>query len=165
MALTQGQRIAILLGAAVLIIGIIIFAVTQNNQSSPCVRSCPVDYCGSDGCGGLCGCEEGFICDSTTSQCVPKFDVVCSDARGGGSYVGTSGCPDQMSRPWVACEDDTGKYLCWGLNTLIDAQNYYQRDNPDDTVCAEVCPHGTAYLVDDSMLRGDGNYCFNPENC
>lgn len=51
-----------------------------------CTPNCVKGLCGSDGCGGYCGCEPGTACDGKTCiPCEPKCDGrVCGDDGCGG---------------------------------------------------------------------------------
>ncbi len=46
----------------------------------PCTASCPAGYCGSDGCGGFCGClgMDACVGDTCTAVCASCLGDTCS---------------------------------------------------------------------------------------
>lgn len=59
--------------------------------SAACVPECEAGSCGSDGCGGTCGCDEGSVCVEELC-CDPECDgIVCGDEAADGCG-GTCGC-------------------------------------------------------------------------
>jgi len=63
----------------------------QSLITGTCLPSCSAGYCGDDGCGTACRCDEGYICDGTTCQasCTPSCSLEllpeganCSDGCG-----------------------------------------------------------------------------------
>jgi len=64
-----------------------------DGDSADCMPSCTPNTCGPDGCGGRCGCDDGFTCNtgSGACECAPSCDGrACGDDGCGGS-CGT--CP------------------------------------------------------------------------
>ena len=49
-----------------------------------CQPWCPAGWCGGDGCGGECGCPNGFVCDENSNSCYdagcPAGSAMCGDA-------------------------------------------------------------------------------------
>lgn len=44
--------------------------ICNPNTNECCEPSCPVNSCGSDGCGGTCKCPPGLTCDQSTGKCI-----------------------------------------------------------------------------------------------
>lgn len=57
---------------------------------SGCTSACAPNTCGSDGCGGSCGCVSGAVCLTNLTCCVPN-DNPCGPDGCGGSH-GVCGC-------------------------------------------------------------------------
>jgi hypothetical protein len=118
-----------------------------------CVPLCDGNFCGSDGCGGLCGtCNADFECASNNrcyeENCEPK----CSDY---GRSCGEDGCGGSCG----TCDSESGLF-CLGESIVMDGgYNYYgtipesscqafqscDNFNPvctgcnDDQICASDC--------------------------
>lgn len=56
-----------------------------SGEETCCAPSCDFGVCGSDGCGGLCGCDDGLCVDGICFNTLPKGEL-CYDHGGCGQF-------------------------------------------------------------------------------
>lgn len=93
--------------------------VCQNGKCA-CVPNCPANSCGSDGCGNICACSSGQVCENQTcSSCSPTCATgACGSSNGcGGVCACSSGqiCKDSK------CVTDTNPWEGWSTTTQFGA--------------------------------------------
>ena len=82
-----------------------VYGSCENPPPGPCVPSCPANFCGSDGCKGVCPCPTGYVCGS---------DNICVKSSCDGTFCGydfytkkTCSCPSgQTCYGETCCKPD-----------------------------------------------------------
>lgn len=138
-----------------------------------CTPSCLPNTCGSDGCGGTCGCAAGAVCQTELTCCTPNTNTCGPDGCGGnrgpcpvtcalGDHDSDGVCDDYDScrdcwNPDQADADGDGLSECWQCDWCDGPGT----DTDWDGFCDGVdnCPTTWNQSQSDNDRDGVGNAC------